>query len=332
MFWLKQLESNIFNNLIDRPELEDVYDDLGLTALHDLISRHENTQLAHHTELSSRDLVLRRDTWGATLLHWAATCANVGAIAVLLKAGADINATCKRGRSALQWALRSESATCCRALIDHGADVNIHDIDGWTVLMRCIYLISEPEHIMDILIQAGANINARDNKGITPIMYATMRSLPGPFEKLLQRGATLNEPDYAGRTALINTVDFNNYFALSLLINLGAPLSTIDYCGFSVVHYAAAFADVKTMNILQRARIDGLSMDKVAVASYSNSFAQRDQCALCVRAPREEELAAFTGLLSSIIPGRRGRSSNTIRPMPGTFPLDTPENTITISG
>jgi ankyrin repeat protein len=323
--WLKQLEGNIFNTLINRPELEDVQDDLGLTAFHDQISRHENQQLARQVGLSPRNSICHRDTWGATPLHWAASCANIEALSILLKSGADVNALCKRGRSVLHWALRSESPTCCQALIDNGADVNIQDADGLTVLMRCIHLVTKPEPIMDMLLKASADIDARDHKGTTPIMYATMRSMTGPFEMLLQRGARLDIRDYAGRTALFHAVDFNHHFALALLINLGVSLSAVDKRGFSIVHYAAAFSDVKTMNILQRARIDGLSMDKVAVASYFTSFAYRDKCVLCVRATPEEESAAFHGLLSSVIPDRLGPPSNARFSMPGTFPSDLPE-------
>jgi len=144
---------------------------------------------------------------------------------LLIASGADVNAICKRGRSMLHWALRSDSATCCKVLHDAGAGVNLADNDGWTMLMRCLRLVSEPEEIVEMLLHAGADVNFLDRQGINALMHAVMIPSSGPFEKILQRVADIEVRDHAGRTAVFHAVDCNDHFVISLLINLDPSLT-----------------------------------------------------------------------------------------------------------
>jgi len=242
---------------------------------------------------------------------------------VLIASGADVNAICKRGRSVLHWALRSDSAICCKVLLDAGADVNLADNGGWTVLTRCICFVSEPEEIVEMLLHAGADMNFLVRQGMNALMHDVMIPSSGPFEKILQRGADIEIRKHAGRTAVFHAVDCNNHFVISLLINLDASLSHLDEQGNSIIHYAAAFATLKTMGILGRSRIIEIRMDNAAIVSYPTSFSQREKCALEQRAPHEQKLAAFRALLKSVIPYQFTRSSHVTRWMriPSAFPV-----------
>lgn len=85
--------------------LEDAHDDPGITVCDDLITQGNVEHLPRQLPLSPRSIVTAKDAWGATLPHWAASCANMEAIRLLLTAGADTNSVCKRGRSVLHWAM-----------------------------------------------------------------------------------------------------------------------------------------------------------------------------------------------------------------------------------
>jgi hypothetical protein len=64
-------------------------------------------------------------------------------------------------------------------LIEAGADVNAKDDEGLTPLMIAAHY-STPE-MVTLLIDAGADVNAKDDDGQTPLMYAD-RS-PDPDEQ-----------------------------------------------------------------------------------------------------------------------------------------------------
>ena len=56
--------------------------------------------------------------------------------------------------------------------------------------------------VINLLLDHGANVNAKGKKKVTPLMYAAWFGMKDAVEVLVRRGAALNESDEAGRTAL----------------------------------------------------------------------------------------------------------------------------------
>jgi ankyrin repeat protein len=77
-------------------------------------------------------------------------------------------------------------------LIDAGADVNAKTLDGTTNLMEKVsgfwHLYSLD--IIKLLIKAGADLNAKDNNGNTPLSIAKPQGNFGVVQLLLNAGAT----------------------------------------------------------------------------------------------------------------------------------------------
>ena len=100
---------------------------------------------------------------GWTPLHAAAYGDNVPAIAILLQAGADVNARAKNkfDNTPLQVSMLNRSVRAARALIDAGADVNARQAEGFTALQGA----AEGGDVESIrlLLAAGA-----DPKSVTP--------------------------------------------------------------------------------------------------------------------------------------------------------------------
>jgi ankyrin repeat protein len=128
------------------------------------------------------------------------------AVATLLELGADVNLSAD-SFSPLHYAARAdwqdERVGCMRILINAGADLEARDARGKTPLA-----VAAEEGYFDRLpplVEAGANIEARDKDGMTVLMLAANQS-GDPFKKvkvLLEKGADPKaSSDSDDRTAL----------------------------------------------------------------------------------------------------------------------------------
>ncbi|HKQ76162.1 MAG TPA: protein kinase [Blastocatellia bacterium] len=120
--------------------------------------------------------------------------------------------------------LANEKGNAVRILIEKGADPNTRDDEGRNGLMLMsmesgngfnadvtveAHQTIEPrlrfrrrgkvvELIGETLLNAGCDINAADNKGRTPLMYAVIFERPAVVKLLLKRGANINAKDHDG--------------------------------------------------------------------------------------------------------------------------------------
>jgi hypothetical protein len=95
-----------------------------------------------------------------------------------------------------------------RTLLDVGVDVNHYDSNGNTVLMAFVAQLPEdddykvPVSILELLINRGADINARNHAGETALHIAVRRGRKLAMRTLAQRGANVHARDGAGRSLL----------------------------------------------------------------------------------------------------------------------------------
>ena len=89
------------------------------------------------------------------------------------------------------------------SLVEAGADPNARDINGWTPLHQTPGLAHDPA-VVAWLVEAGADPNARENDGWTPLHVAAKQSDdPAVVVALLEGGADPNaREDTAGGTPL----------------------------------------------------------------------------------------------------------------------------------
>lgn len=112
-------------------------------------------------------------------------------------------------------------------LIDKGAEVDARDDRGFTPLRFAAGSSNNPE-VLRTLIRAGANVNATSRNGGTPLFSAAATNEnPEIFTVLINAGANVNVQNPYGSTPLSMAAQFTkNPEIITVLINAGAKLNT----------------------------------------------------------------------------------------------------------
>lgn len=168
--------------------------------------------------------VNERDTSGWTPLMRAALECRAKIVKLLLDRGADRKLSGKKGQATSfmdsgQTALTAASGCFIarrRAALAPERGMPTGYID---------YELAAPALMVHDLIARGADVNAADADGRTPLMMAAMQGWSGVVRELLAAHAAVNVQDHEGRLA-VDYVDPSNGDIVALLKNHGSGLSS----------------------------------------------------------------------------------------------------------
>jgi ankyrin repeat protein len=132
------------------------------------------------------------------------------AVKILIEKGADPNARDDAGRNALM-------VMSLEPQIDNDAEIPLKARGTRESRQRLRRSDKAVGTIGETLLNAGCDVNAVDNKGRTPLIYAVASERSNIVELLLKRGANIHAKDHNGESALDWAVKSGNDDAIMLL-------------------------------------------------------------------------------------------------------------------
>jgi ankyrin repeat protein len=188
---------------------KDIQDDTALT----LASRTGDLETIKLLIDRGADINAPADTLGFTAFTGAIASGNVAAVRLLLAKGADIHTTVTtRHRvrhglpmignlTPLMLAASWGSAAMIKTLLEAGADVNKRDVRGMTALMLAVGSENQDTAVVNLLLGAKADLNIKSEMGETALDWAKKFGSQAVIETLEHAGANEGTP-YIAPTAV----------------------------------------------------------------------------------------------------------------------------------
>jgi ankyrin repeat protein/beta-lactamase regulating signal transducer with metallopeptidase domain len=174
-----------------------------------------------------------KDEYGNTLFYYAVL--NDGdkgkdAIKTLISKGANVNAKGLGGYTPLNYAIWLEYKGIVELLIHNGADVNAEDMEGFGPYYHAV--MQGRKDFVELLTA----------KGATPVSTIHLAARLGDLEKVkafVEKGADINAKDKSGETPLFSAVHADNSDVARFLLAKGADVKAKDPSGHTPLHYVS---------------------------------------------------------------------------------------------
>lgn len=222
---------------------------------------------------------------GADQIHYAVKSGDVSKLKQLIAANPTIiNAQDKDGNTPLHLAAEAANTELVDYLIMKGAKIDILNTDNQTPLHLAIIgggltitlsspfsgtvtgAVSkskqEPEEVALLLLTKGADANAEDKYGATPLRWACSRGYVRVANELLKRGANADHGDLGGVTPLQKAAMNGSKAIISLLVGAGANASLADKQGITPLIQAIACSNSEAADCLLKSGSALESQDK----------------------------------------------------------------------
>ena len=145
------------------------------------------------------------------------------------------------------------------------------------------------------LIEAGADVNARDAEGNTPLILASFYAGPRCVELLLEKGADPNAANRSGVTALIRAA--TDYEKTRLLVDAGAKVRvrTADLGNTPLILAARRAGNSRTVRLLLERGADATERDEAGHQPDHGGGGERRPGDGAIAAGRRREGRRFPG-------------------------------------
>ena len=258
------------------------------------------------------------DEHGFTPLIMSAELNHPELLQILLDAGADIEVEDKAERTALDWAIITQSTEAeeilrendapsgaeksfiaaiqtnnidaVNALLDAGADVNEPAYTTKTPLHYASH--SRNKDILNLILSKGADLEAKTEQGFTPLSYAVGLNHPDNCRILLEAGAEVDSVDNWKRTNL-NVAAYRGLADVAAtLLEFNANPNVLDQWHYSPLDVAEAFVFTDIAEMIIEA--GGVNGPKISIHEAA-AFGDNDMVALHLFFGTDLNLLSDTG-------------------------------------
>ena len=227
------------------------------SVLHKIVLGLMDDDLGHELGKSTA-LINNADAQGRTPLCWATIRDDLPKINVLLRFDANPNIPDNQGNCALHFA---RSPNVCKSLLKYKADVYVRNRLYSRTPLHGFCKRSGPADMIDLLVEAGLEVDCRDADGETPLLNAIFRRFSTAAQRLIELGANVKAANYSSQEAAIHfAVTFDHHEILPLLLEKGADYTAVNVRGRNIGHMAARTAGEKTISILAESRLWDLDL------------------------------------------------------------------------
>jgi ankyrin repeat protein len=163
----------------------------------------------------------------------------VALIMAMLKAGADLHAKDRGGRTVLMYAAKGGHPEVVRRILDRKADIEEEDNQGETALYHAAR--EGRATVIDLLAGAGARVNRTSRSYETPLMVAAQAGQSAAIAALLRAGAKPNLMNEHNKnwTAMMYAAKGTSNAVIDELASHGAHVNVEDTSGEMPIHIAA---------------------------------------------------------------------------------------------
>lgn len=147
----------------------------------------------------------------------------------------------------LQEYVGSGNTAGIQTLLDQGADINT-EFETQTPL--CLAASDGNIEMVEYLINAGADVNKANVKGVTPLMFATISKHGEVASLLIDKNADINAMDWFKNTALYFAVNKNDVSTARLLLERGADINARNAYGSPLIYEAIQMRSVQMASLL----------------------------------------------------------------------------------